>query len=280
MGIVKTAEDFGSQGDAPSHPELLDWLATEFLRTGWDVKGLQKTIVMSATYRQASGASEDMLAKDPENRLLARGSNIRLTANVIRDQVLAVAGLLVDKIGGPSVKAYQPEGLWSEVGSGKYEQDHGDALYRRSLYLYWKRTVPPPAMANFDASSREAHVVKPVVTNTPLQALNLMNDVTFVESARVMAQRVMKQGGVTPPDRITYAFRLATARQPKPAESEILLNAYTRNLERFKAEPDEALKYVSHGEYPRDVELETSELAAYTTVTSLILNLNELVMRK
>ncbi len=280
-GIVKTAEDFGAQGEAPSHPELLDWLATEFVRTGWDVKGLQKTVVLSATYRQASGITPDMLEKDPQNGLLARGPNVRLSAEIVRDQALAIAGLLVDKVGGPSVKPYQPEGLWNEVGGGTpYVQDHGDSLYRRSMYLFWKRTVPPPTLANFDASSREAHVVKPVVTNTPLQALNLMNDVTFVEAARVFAQRVMKEGGTNPLQRIAYAFRLATARAPKPAESSILADAFGQNLELFKTKPEAALKYVSHGEYPRDPQLDVAELAAYTSVTSLILNLNETVMKE
>ena len=215
-GIVKTAEDFGSQGEPPSHPELLDWLATEFVRTGWDVKALQKTIVMSATYRQASRLSPELLAKDPDNRLLARGPNVRLSADIVRDQALAIAGLLTNKIGGPSVKPYQPEGLWNEVGGGSaYVQDHGDNLYRRSLYTFWRRSIPPPSMANFDASARENHMVRPVVTNTPLQALDLMNDVAYVEAARVFAQRVIKEGGKTPPERIAYAFRVATARQPE-----------------------------------------------------------------
>ena len=193
----------------PSHPELLDWLATEFVRTGWDVKALQKTIVMSATYRQASRTSPELRAKDPDNRLLARGPSVRLSADIVRDQALAVAGLLVNKIGGRSVKPYQPEGLWNEIGGGgAYVQDHGDDLYRRSLYTFWRRTIPPPSMANFDASARESHVVRPVLTNTPLQALDLMNDVTFVEAARVFAERVMKEGGTSPTDRIAYAFRV------------------------------------------------------------------------
>ena len=157
VGIVKTAEDFGSQGEAPSHPELLDWLATEFVRTGWDVKALQKTIVMSATYRQASRTSRELRAKDPDNRLLARGPNVRLSADIVRDQALAIAGLLVNKVGGASVKPYQPEGLWNEIGGGgAYVQDHGDNLYRRSLYTFWRRTIPPPSMANFDASRARA----------------------------------------------------------------------------------------------------------------------------
>jgi len=281
VGIVKTAEDFGSQGEPPSHPELLDWLATEFVRTGWDVKALQKTIVMSATYRQASRLSPDLLVKDPDNRLLARSPNMRLSADIVRDQALAIAGLLVNKIGGPSVKPYQPEGLWNEIGGGGlYVQDHGDNLYRRSLYTFWRRTIPPPSMANFDASARENHMVRPVVTNTPLQALDLMNDIAYVEAARVFAQRVINEGGKTAPERITYAFRLATARLPKPAESAILLDAFRQNFDLFKSKPDAALKYVSYGEYPRDAKFDVSELAAYASVTSLILNLNQTVTKE
>jgi len=280
-GIVKTAEDFGSQGELPSHPELLDWLATEFVRTGWDVKALQKTIVMSATYRQASRLSPELQAKDPDNRLLARGPNVRLSADIVRDQALAIAGLLTEKIGGPSVKPYQPEGLWNEVGGGSaYVQDHGENLYRRSLYTFWRRSIPPPSMANFDASARENHMVRPVVTNTPLQALDLMNDVAYVEAARVFAQRIVKEGGKTPPERIGYAFRVATARRPKPAEAEILLNAFRQNEDRFTSKPEAALKYVSAGEYPRDNGVDVIELAAYTSVTSLILNLHETVMKE
>jgi hypothetical protein len=260
---------------------LLDWLATEFVRTGWDVKALQKTIVMSATYRQSARLTPELLARDPDNRLLARGPNLRLSADIVRDQALAVAGLLVNKIGGPSVKPYQPDGLWNEIGGGgAYVQDHGDSLYRRSLYTFWRRTIPPPSMANFDASAREYHVVRPVVTNTPLQALDLMNDVAYLEAARVFAQRVMKEGGPTPAERIAYAFRVATARFPKPAETAILLNAFRQNLDLYKSKPDAARKYVSYGEYPRDPKADVSELAAYTSVTSLILNLNETVMKE
>jgi hypothetical protein len=281
VGIVRTAEDFGSQGEPPSNQELLDWLATEFVRTGWNVKALQKTIVMSATYRQSSRASAELLAKDPDNRLLARGPNLRLSADVLRDQALALAGLLVNRIGGPSVKPYQPEGLWNEIGGGgAYVQDHGDNLYRRSLYTFWRRTIPPPSMANFDASARENHMVRPVVTNTPLQALDLMNDVAYVEAARVFAQRVMHEGGALPRERIAYAFRLAMARLPTPQEAVILLDAFRRNEDRFTSKPDAAAKYVSAGESPRDPALDVIELAAYTSVTSLILNLNETVMKE
>ena len=285
-GIVKSVENFGSQGDPPSHPELLDWLATEFVRTGWDVKALQKTIVMSATYQQASTVTPALLEKDPGNRLLARGPNNRLSAEMIRDQALAISGLLVNRIGGPSVKPYQPEGLWVELLSGAsgehdlYVQDHGDSLYRRSLYTYWKRTVPPPNMSNFDASSRETHEVRVVVTNTPLQALDLMNDIAFVEAARVFAQRIMTEGGKTPPERIAFAFRAATARLPTLAENAILLDAFAQEREDFAKDPDAARKYVSHGEYPLDQRLDVRELAAYTSVASLILNLNQTIVKE
>jgi hypothetical protein len=280
-GIVKTVEDFGSQGELPSHPELLDWLATEFIRSGWDVKAFQKLIVMSATYQQASSGPSISVEKDPGNRLLSRGPNVRLSAAVIRDQALALADLLVNRIGGPSVKPYQPEGLWVELTGADelfaYVQDHGDGLYRRSLYTYWKRSVPPPTMANFDAANREFHEVRITVTNTPLQALSLMNDVAFVEAARVFAQRMMHEGGESPSTRVAFAFRAATARLPTAAESRILLAAFNRDLEEFKKNPAAALSYVSHGEYPRDERLDVSELAAYTSVASLILNLNETI---
>jgi len=179
------------------------------------------------------------------------------------------------------VKPYQPEGLWNEIGGGgAYVQDHGDNLYRRSLYTFWRRTIPPPSMANFDASARESHMVRPVMTNTPLQALDLMNDVTFVEAARMFAERAIKEGGTTHAQRIAYAFRVATARAPKASEARILEDAFVENLELFKSKPEAALKYVSHGEHPRDAGIDVSELAAYTSVTSLILNLNEVVMKE
>ena len=199
VGIVKTVEDFGSQGEWPTHPELLDWLATEFMRTGWDVKAIAKTIVTSATYRQSSSVSKELLQRDPENRLLARGPRFRLAAEMVRDQALSISGLLVEKIGGPSVKPYQPQGLWKELAGGEdYKQDKGEGLYRRSLYTFWKRAVPPPSMMTFDSAGREACVVRETRTNTPLQALTLMNDVTYLEAARVMAERMMMEGGATP----------------------------------------------------------------------------------
>src|SRR5262249_33604343 len=182
----------------------LDWLATEFVRTGWDVKAMQKLIVTSATYRQSSQVTPELLRRDPDNRLMARASRTRLSAEMVRDQALAISGLLVEKVGGPSVKPYQPAGLWKELtGGGDYRADHGDALHRRSLYTFWKRTAPPPMMMNFDAAGREACVVRELRTNTPLQSLNLMNDVTYLEAARALAQRMMRDGGAA------FGFELA-----------------------------------------------------------------------
>jgi hypothetical protein len=275
VGIVKTVEDFGSQGDAPSDPELLDWLATEFVRIGWDVKAFQKTIVMSAAYQQSSRTTPEMVQRDPENRLLSHGPRFRLTAPMVRDQALAAAGLLVKQIGGPSVMPYQPAGLWADLSAAEYNQDHGDKLYRRSLYTFWKRTIPPPTMANFDASARESHIVRQTITNTPLQALDLMNDVAFLEAARVLAQKAMAEGGAKPEDRIRWAFRRITGRPASAKEVQMLMDSFNFQLDAFQSKPEAALKYVSQGEYPRDQKLNVSQLAAYTTLTSFIMNLDE-----
>jgi mono/diheme cytochrome c family protein len=300
-GLVKTAEDFGSQGEPPSHPELLDWLATEFVRTGWDVKQLLKTIVTSATYRQSSkvisrsvisNQSDELrgglitfslitdYSRDPENRLLARGPRVRLPAEMIRDQALAVSGLLVHEIGGPSVKPYQPPGLWKELSGTDYVQDHGNALWRRSLYTFWKRTSPQPTMTTFDAAGREMCSVRPSRTDTPLQALALMNDVTFVEAARCLAQRVMREGGATPQERMRLAFRLVLTRAPKPPELQVLLDDLNDHLARFRGDAKAAQSLISAGESPRDAKLDAAELAAYTAVAGLILNLDEAITKQ
>ena len=280
-GLVKTVEDFGSQGEWPVHLELLDWLATQFVDSGWDVKQLQKTIVMSGTYRQSSRETPELTQKDPENRLLARGPRVRLPAEVVRDQALAISGLLVEELGGPSVKPYQPAGLWTELAGGSdYPQGHGDELYRRSLYTFWKRAVPPPQMLNFDSAGREACTVRETRTNTPLQALNLMNDVTFVEAARKLAERMMTEGGRTPQDRIGYGYRLATARELESASSDILLGSYRHYLDNFETDRRGALDLVSQGESERDQALDLAELASYTTVASLILNLDETITKE
>ena len=280
-GLVKTVEDFGSQGEWPLYLELLDWLATEFVESGWDVKQLQKTIVMSSAYRQSSRVTPALAAKDPDNRLLARGPRVRLPAEVVRDQALAISGLLVEEIGGPSVKPYQPAGLWTELAGGRdYEQGRGNDLYRRSLYTFWKRAVPPPQMLNFDSAGREACTVRETRTNTPLQALNLMNDVTFVEASRKLAERMMTEGGGTPQERIGYGYRLATAHELKPESHEILLGSYRHYLDNFQTDRRAALELVRQGESERDQVLDVAQLASYTTVASLILNLDETITKE
>ena len=281
QGLVRTTEDFGAQGDRPSHPELLDWLAVVFVESGWNVKALHKLIVTSAAYRQSSAVSPDLLKVDPENRLLARGPRKRLTAEAIRDQALFLSGLLNEQAGGPSVNPYQPEGLWKEIATiTDYPQSHGKDLYRRSLYSFWKRTVAPPTMVTLDASSREACVVQRSRTNTPLQALALMNDVTFVEAARVFAQRMMTDCGEEPLRQVSQAFRMATAREPRPEELAILKRRYERSLASFEQEPSAAQQLIRSGESPVDTELNPARLAAMTTVTNLILNLDEVVTKE
>ncbi|MEQ9407386.1 MAG: DUF1553 domain-containing protein [Fuerstiella sp.] len=280
-GLVRTTEDFGAQGDMPSHPELMDWLATEFIRSGWDVKALHRLIVTSATYRQTSEVSPERREMDPENRLLARASRFRLPAEVVRDQALFISGLLTEKVGGPSVRPYQPEGLWKEIASTtEYNQSHGEDLYRRSLYTYWKRTVAPPTMLSLDATARESCIVKRSRTNTPLQALALMNEVTFVEAARVLAQRVMKTADDGPKQRLTLALQLAICRPPAPAERDVLLAAFHHYLNAFRQNPQAADELLSVGESPRDETLNAAESAAWTTVMSMILNLDEVVTRE
>jgi hypothetical protein len=276
-GLVKTVEDFGSQGDPPSNPELLDWLATEYIRNGWDTKALLKTIVSSATYQQSSRVTPELLARDPENRLLARGPRVRLSAAMIRDEALAVSGLLVDKIGGPSVKPYQPPGLWKELAGGKdYEPDKGDGLHRRSLYTFWKRTAPPPMMMNFDAANRETCVVRELRTNTPLQSLDLMNDLVYLEAARALAGRMMRDAGPDEANRIARGFELVLARKPKARESEILLSDFRYYLDRYQSDPAAAAKYLNSPAGGKD----QVSLAAYTTVASMILNLDAAVTKE
>ncbi len=283
-GLVRTTEDFGTQGDWPSHPDLLYCLAAEFMtpstRSPWDLKRLLKLVVTSATYRQSSRVTPALLQRDPDNRLLARGPRFRLPADMVRDQALAASGLLVEKLGGPSVRPYQPAGLLKELsGAEDYRQDRGEGLYRRSLYTFWKRAVPPPAMTTFDAAGREACVVRESRTNTPLQALNLMNDVTYVEAARALAERVMARGG-PPEERIALAFRLVTARRPAPAELRVLADAHRHYLALYGKDPEAARKLLSVGERPRDPKLDPAELAALATVAGLILNLDETVTKE
>jgi hypothetical protein len=282
-GLVKTVEDFGAQGEPPSHPELLDWLATEFQSRGWNIKALLKTIVMSATYRQSSRVTQQLGQSDPENRMLARGPRLRLPAEMIRDQALFVSGLLVEKLGGPSVRPYQPEGLYKDMvfsNMTDYDQDQGEGLWRRSLYTFWKRTITPPAMHVFDASARESCTVREPRTNTPLQALNLMNDVTYVEAARLLAERIITEGGATPESRISWAFRLLTARSPDESERRILLGNLKAQLDYFQRHPQEAPGLLLVGARRSDGKLNAGELAAYSVVASLLLNLDEVITKQ
>jgi hypothetical protein len=241
---------------------------------------MQRLIVTSATYRQASKVTPLLLQKDPDNRLLGRGPRFRLSAEMIRDQALAVSGLLAERLGGPSVKPYQPAALWKELADADYVPDKGVNLYRRSLYTFWKRTVAPPSMMTFDAAGRETCIVRETRTNTPLQALTLMNEVTYVEAARVLAQRILTEGGPTPEARITLAFRLATGRRPSPAEVKILCDGLRQYLDRYRADRKAALELVSVGEFPHDPKLVVGELAAYTAVANLILNLDETITKE
>jgi len=283
-GIVKTAEDFGAQGVWPTHPELLDWLASEFIRTGWDVKAMHKLMVMSGTYRQSAKVSPEVLAKDPENQLLARGPRFRLDAEVIRDSVLSISGLLVEREGGKSVKPYQPEGVWEAVafvGSNtrEFKQDSGESLYRRSLYTFWKRTSPPPLLATFDAPSRENCTVRRPRTNTPLQALALMNDKQYVEAARKLGARMMKEGGTTPQERLIYGFRLTTARTPTAKEMNVLQRTLQKQLQTFATDKAGADKLLAYGDSPKIMDLDPSEHAAWTMVANLLINLDETITK-
>jgi uncharacterized protein DUF1553/concanavalin A-like lectin/glucanase superfamily protein len=285
QGLVKTSDNFGMQGEWPSHPELLDWLARDFVSSGWNVKALMKRIVLSATYRQDSDASPEMIARDQENRLLARGPRVRLSAEEIRDQALAIAGLLKNRIGGPSVYPYQPEGLYKGIvvaasyPGTKYVQSTGDDLYRRSLYTYWKRTVPHPTMAVFDAPDREVCIVRRAPTNTPLQALTLLNDPIFVEAARKLAERSIHEGGGDADARLAYTFRLATGRKPDAEEELVLRKKLKEMLADFQGDSAGAGALIGVGASPHDTAIPASELAAYTAVTNMILNLDEVITK-
>ncbi|MHC4995606.1 MAG: DUF1553 domain-containing protein [Planctomycetota bacterium] len=280
-GLVKTAEDFGSQGTPPSHPELLDWLATEFVALDWDIKAMLKRIVTSSTYKQSSRTSPELLERDPENVLYARGPRFRLPAYAIRDQALAFAGLLSPQLGGPPVMPYQPEGLWRELsGTQKYVQARGEDLYRRSLYTYWKRTIAPPTMAVFDTPQREACAVLQTRTNTPIQALTLLNDPTFVEASRVLGQRMLTEGGASPEDRIGFAFRIVTARTPRQGELRILKGAYDQVLADFTANPSNARRLLTVGDSKPDASLDPVRLATQATVASMIMNLDETITKE
>ncbi len=286
VGLVKSTADFGTQGEYPSHPELLDWLAVDFVDSGWDVKALVRKIVLSATYQQTSATTPELLAKDPANRLLARGPRFRLPAELIRDSALKISGLFVPRIGGPSVNPYTPGDLWREIShyastpatAQTFVQDHGEKLYRRSLYTYWKRTAPPPNMTVFDAPNRETCVVARPSTTTPLQALVLLNDAQFVEASRAFAERMLHREG-SDSNRLRWAFAEATSRTPSENELSVLTGALNRERKRYAADERLARDYLSAGESPRDERLPISEHAAWAQVATLLLNLSETVTR-
>jgi hypothetical protein len=286
LGLVDTIEDFGLQGSFPSHPELLDWLATEYPRLGWDTKRLLKLMVMSATYAQSSAVDDELQTRDPDNRLIARMSRIRLPAEMIRDQALFASGLIVHEIGGPSVKPYQPEGLWRDLSfqdkkrsTDFYQQDTGDGLYRRSLYTFWKRSVPPPAMATFDAPSREMCTLSRSRTNTPLQALALMNDTTYVEASRALAERAIGQAATTE-NRIRYVVRSLLSREPDESELAVLLRGVEKRRVYFARQSDAAKKLIAIGQSRRSGKIDPIELAAMTTCAMTVMNLDETVNRE
>ncbi len=281
-GLVKTADDFGVQGERPSHPELLDWLATEFIASGWDLKHMARLIATSSTYCQSSATTGELVARDPENRLLARGPRFRADAEVLRDGALQISGLLAEEIGGPSVKPYEPPGLWEAVSfnnSQKYVPDKGRAQYRRTLYTFWKRQSPPPNLLLFDAPTREYCVVKRPRTNTPLQALALLNDPQFVEASRALAVRMLTEGGSRRAEQIAYGFRLATGRKPRREEIEILQGVLREQLREYRAAPSAAQALLDVGDFKAPTSLDPSELAAWSTIASMILNLDETVTK-
>lgn len=279
VGLVKTAEDFGTQGAYPTHPELLDWLAVDFA-SDWNIKRLHKLMVMSATYRQSSTVTPQLLARDPENKWLGRFPRRRLSAEMVRDQALFASGLLVERQGGPSVKPYQPAGLWNELtGTGDYVQDTGDNLYRRGLYTFWKRTAPPPVLSTFDAPGRDTCWVRESRTNTPLQALTLLNETGFVEAARVLAQRVMLESP-EPTTRVAAAFRRLAGRNPTEKEQAVLMANLEFQRAAFKANPAAAAKLLAIGEKQADERLDPIELATYATVCNMLLNLDEVLTKE
>ena len=282
-GIVKTAEDFGLTGEAPSNPELLDLLARTFIESGWDVKAIHKLIVMSATYQQESRILPEMLERDPENRLAARGPRYRLSAETIRDNALAISGLLQHRFGGPSVKPYQPAGLWEDVTverRGKYVADVGEGLHRRSLYSFWKRTCPPPSMMSFDAPMREVCTARRARTNTPLQSLVLLNDPTYVECARLLAQNMIREGGPKINDRIDAGFQRAVSRKASNEEQLILSQLLETAKHRFTADPSSAQAFNSIGTIAPDASLDSVELASWTVLANTLLNLDETISKR
>jgi hypothetical protein len=280
QGIVKSLDDFGIQGTMPSHPQLLDWLAVAFVENDWDVKHMLKLLVTSNAYRQSSVAAKEVREKDPANAWLARQGRFRLDAEMVRDGALEISGLLSRKVGGPSVKPYQPAGYWSFLNFPvrEWQADKGDSVYRRGLYTYWCRTFLHPSLLAFDAPTREECTVERTRSSTPLQALVLLNDPIYVEAARVFAERIMKQGGDTAA-RLDWAYRRAVSRGVKPDEVKLLTALYQKHLAEFRADRGGAEKAVAVGQWPVPKDVDTAELAAWTSVARVILNLHETITR-
>ena len=278
-GLVRTSDDFGNQGSLPSHPKLLDWLAVDFMESGWDIKKLHKKILMSAAYQQTSEIKSELLEVDPENSLIARGPNMRMSAEMVRDNALAISGLLSDKVGGPSVYPYQPEGLWDEISNKhwryKYKQEPGEGLYRRSLYTIWKRTSGPPAMQIFDVGDRSVCTVQRTQTSTPLQALVLLNDPQYVEASYVMAENLIEETEGNTQEQLVKAFKLGTGRTPEQKEMNVLAKFLDDELDRFGSNEKDALAYLSSGETTIDASSNPVEVAALATVINSILNTSE-----
>ena len=282
-GIVTTPGDFGSQGAWPSHPDLLDWLASDFRDNGWNVKRTLKQMVMSASYRQSSNFRSDLAEKDPANVLMARAPRFRILGEFVRDNALKASGLLVKNFGGPGVKPYQPPGLWNEVslsGGRRFVADKGDKLYRRSLYTYWRRSSPQPALMAFDTPTREKCVLQRQRTNTPMQALVTLNDIQFVEAARHFAKRILKDGGENFDSRLDHAFLLTTSRPADELRKEVLRGALDEQIAIFEKHPDRAKALLEVGDSARDTALNVTRHAAWTVVASMILNLDETMNRE
>jgi hypothetical protein len=282
-GFVKTAGDFGMQGELPSHPELLDWLAIDFMEHGWDIKRLMKQVVTSATYKQSAKVTKEHLEKDPENIYLSRANRIRLKAELVRDLYLSSSGLLVKTIGGPSVKPYQPAGIWESTTSGRgvlarYKQDHGEDLYRRGLYTFIKLTVPPPGMIMFDASNRDQCEVKRLQTNTPLQALIMMNDPAVLEASRVFSQKLVSESS-TAEQKIMKAFRSIICRTPTAKEQKVLTDYYNEQLQAFRQKKLDAASTLQIGEYKFSGEPDQDQSAALMKVVSMVYNLEEAIVK-
>lgn len=280
VGLVKTSENFGLQGELPTHPELLDWLAVALIDSAWDLRSIQKMIVMSSTYQQSSRVRPELLQLDPENRWLARGPRFRLHPFVLRDQALAASGLLYEKLGGPSAKPYMPPKIWRAISNNTYKQDAGPNLYRRSLYTYWRRTIPPPTMLAFNAAEREVCVARKERTNTPLQALTMMNNVTFVEASRFLAERMLRSTETNVATQIVAGFQMLVGRSPSDVEAATMMDAYRTFLTKYKSDLTLAEELLGVGEKERDTSLDVAEHAAMTMVASLMMNLDETVTKE